>query len=256
MSNKKRRNLKPDNMKSQGAETEAAKKAKTKKIVILTACALAVLIAVLGIAFACIYNSGEEMGTGACEYLETRDITGRDIKYVEMCVEDYGKVVILLDATNTPKTVENFLNLVNQKFYDGLTFHNVIKDTLIQGGDPLGTGYGESTHPVKGEFAINGWNNEILHKRGVISMARDINADCDSATCQFFICTEDLTGIMDKYETPFYDGNFAAFGYVVEGMSVIDRIAEDYEQYNGVIEDKTKQPVIKYIRQLSSWSKP
>ena len=255
MSNKKRHNLNTDNAKAQRAEAESAKKKKIIRIIIVAACALAVLATVFGIVFALSNNADEEMGTGASEYL-TRDITGRDIKYVEMCVEDYGKVVILLDATNTPKTVENFLNLVNRKFYDGLTFHNIIKDTLIQGGDPLGTGLGESTHQVKGEFAANGWNNEILHKRGVISMARDINKDCDSATCQFFICTKDLTGIMDKYETPMYDGNFAAFGYVVEGMSVVDRIAEDYEQYNGVIEDKTKQPVIKYIKQLSSWSKP
>ncbi len=253
MSDKKRRNLNANKPKAQGAEAEKARKDKTKKIIIIAACALAVVLAVLGIVFACTYNPDEERGTGASEYLE-RDVTGRDIKYVEMCVEDYGNVVILLDATTAPMTVENFLNLVNQKFYDGLTFHNIIKDTLIQGGDPLGTGFGESTHQVKGEFAANGWNNDILHKRGVISMARDMK-DCDTATCQFFICTKDLTGIMDKYETPMYDGNFAAFGYVVEGMSVIDRIAEDYEQYNGVIEDKTKQPVIKYIKQLSSWSK-
>lgn len=252
MLNKKEKSLGSGKKKfSASAIEKDEKKKKTRNtIIVLSAGVLVLALAVLGIVLALNGGPTGQMGTGASEYLETRDITGRDIKYVEMCVEDYGKLIILLDATTAPKTVEHFLNRVNDGFYNGLTFHKVLKDTFIQGGD------GQYIHTVKGEFATNGWNNDISHKRGVISMYREENSDCDSATCQFFICTKDLSDILDRYETPKYDGNYAAFGYVVEGMSVIDRIAEDYEQYNGVIEDKAEQPVIKYIKQIGLWEKP
>lgn len=213
------------------------------------------------------------LGSGACEYLETRDINGRDIKYVEMCVEGYGRVVILLDATTAPITVANFISLVESKFYDGLTFHRIIKDFMIQGGDPNANGTGDSDNTIKGEFSSNGHNNDISHKYGVISMAR--SNDPNSASCQFFICNADASESLD--------GSYAAFGYVVEGMSVIDEITKDmfpktdfsayygsgaYDSYyggykhtvwqyfgNGAICNKARQPVIKYIKVLDSWEK-
>lgn len=218
-----------------------------------------------------------KMGTGACEYLDTRDVSGRDIKYVEMCVEDYGRLVILLDATTAPVTVANFISLVEEGFYDGLTFHRIIKDFMIQGGDPDANGMGGNKDEngkeinIKGEFSSNGHENDISHKYGVISMAR--SNEPDSASSQFFICNADASSSLD--------GNYAAFGYVVEGMSVIDEITKDvfpktdyyeyYEQYmqtgntayyyywnqlgNGTLSNKDDQPVIKYIKVLDSWSK-
>ena len=220
------------------------------------------------------------MGTGACEYLETRDISGRDIKYVEMCIEGYGRLVILLDATTAPVTVANFISLVESGFYNGLTFHRIIKDFMIQGGDPKGNGTGGSDKTIKGEFSSNGHQNDISHKYGVISMARSggdatNNYGYDSASCQFFICNADASSSLD--------GSYAAFGYVVEGMSVIQQLTREtfpktdffdyygdwsidptyntYKHYvwnylgNGVISNKSNQPVIKYIKVLDSWEK-
>ena len=218
-------------------------------------------------------NKSEKMGTGACEYLDNRNITGRDIKYVEMCVEDYGRLVILLDATTAPVTVANFISLVESEFYDGLTFHRIIKDFMIQGGDPKADGTGGSKNTIKGEFSSNGHNNDISHKYGVISMAR--SNDPNSASSQFFICNADASSSLD--------GSYAAFGYVVQGMSVIDEITAEvfplteyadyygnyeidpyyqtYKHYvwqyfgNGTIKSKADQPVIKYIKVLDSWEK-
>ncbi len=219
----------------------------------------------------------EKMGTGACEYLESRDISGRDIKYVEICIKDYGKMVVLLDATTAPVTVENFVSLAESGFYDGLTFHRIIGDFMIQGGDPDANGRGGNKDKdgneinIKGEFASNGHNNDISHKYGVISMAR--SSEPNSASSQFFICNADASSSLD--------GNYAAFGYVVEGLSVVDEVTRDffpktdyyeyYAQYmltseptyyyywnmygNGAISDKDDQPVIKYIKVLDSWEK-
>ena len=209
------------------------------------------------------------MGTGACSYATTRDISGRDIKYVEMCVEGYGRLVILLDATTAPVTVANFISLVESGFYDGLTFHRVIKDFMVQGGDPKADGTGNSANTIKGEFSANGHPNDISHKYGVISMAR--SNEMDSASCQFFICNADASSSLD--------GSYAAFGYVVEGMSVIDELTKEvfpktkyadyYESYeidqyygtykhvvwqylgNGALESKADQPVIKYIKVIN-----
>jgi peptidyl-prolyl cis-trans isomerase B (cyclophilin B) len=206
------------------------------------------------------------MGTGACEYLETRDISGRDIKYVEMCIKGYGKLVILLDATTAPVTVENFISLVESGFYNGLTFHRIIDNFMAQGGDPLGNGTGGSDKDIIGEFDANGHKNDISHKYGVISMARSggnasNNYGHDTASSQFFICNANATSL---------DGQYAAFGYVVEGLSIIDeltsgtlkKVQEYYgDQYvywlyyaNGAIPAEI-QPVIEYIKVLDSWEK-
>lgn len=125
-----------------------------------------------------------------------------------------GVIDIELDEKAAPVTVENFLKLVNSKFYDGTIFHRVIPGFMIQGGDPQGTGMGGPGWTIKGEFSSNGWNNPIKHKRGVISMARAM--DPDSAGSQFFIMHADAD---------YLDGQYAAFGRVVKGMDVVDRIA-------------------------------
>ena len=129
-------------------------------------------------------------------------------------MNDGGIIRVELDETAAPKTVENFRRLVQRHFYDGLIFHRVIKGFMIQGGDPTGTGMGGSDERIVGEFAANGHDNPLKHTAGVISMAR--SADPDSASSQFFI--------MHK-NAPHLDGSYAAFGKVVEGMDVVDRIA-------------------------------
>ncbi len=126
-----------------------------------------------------------------------------------------GKTIDLeLDHAAAPKTAANFEKLVKEGFYNGLIFHRVIEGFMIQGGDPTGTGMGGSREKIVGEFAINGYNNPISHKRGVISMAR--SQDPNSASSQFFIMHEDGT---------FLDGQYAAFGKVVAGMETVDEIA-------------------------------
>jgi peptidyl-prolyl cis-trans isomerase B (cyclophilin B) len=127
---------------------------------------------------------------------------------------NYGVMELQLFPSVAPITVENFLKLVEEKFYDGLIFHRVIKDFLIQGGDPTGTGMGGSKEKIKGEFMQNGVKNTLEHTTAVISMARSQNPN--SASSQFFIC---------HVNTPHLDGGYAAFGVVVEGLETVDKIA-------------------------------
>lgn len=183
-----------------------------------------------------------------CVYASERDVSEHEIYYVSITFRDFGEVVVLLDATTAPVTVENFLKLVSEGFYDGLTIHRVIENFMIQGGDPDADGTGGSADKIYGEFALNGHENDISHLRGVISMAR-ANA-YNSASSQFFICNADATAL---------DGQYAAFGYVVDGMSVIDEITEvtskytDAYYYNGIIYDTTKQAVIEKIEILDNY---
>lgn len=152
-------------------------------------------------------------------------------------VKEYGTIKLELDADTAPITVANFAKLVNEGFYDGLTFHRIIDGFMIQGGDPLGNGTGGSSEKIKGEFKLNGVNNNISHVRGVISMAR-ANA-YNSASSQFFIVHEDST---------FLDGQYAAFGKVTEGIEIVDKICEDIqvEDNNGTVL-KENQPIIEKI---------
>lgn len=114
-----------------------------------------------------------------------------------------------------PNTVNNFISLVNQGFYDGIIFHRVIKGFMIQGGDPEGTGMGGPGYSIKGEFSSNGFENNLKHSAGVLSMARSMMPN--SAGSQFFIMHKD---------SPHLDGDYAAFGKVIEGMEVVDKISE------------------------------
>lgn len=157
---------------------------------------------------------------------------------VEIVLEDFGTIALTLDADIAPVTVTNFIDLVNNGFYNGLTFHRIIDGFMIQGGDPEGTGYGGSDRTIQGEFSSNGIKNELSHTRGVISMARAGYSN-DSASSQFFIVHEDST---------YLDGDYAAFGWVTSGMEVVDSICETTQVGdNGTVLAKN-QPVIKEIR--------
>ncbi|MGN7312318.1 peptidylprolyl isomerase [Alkalicoccobacillus gibsonii] len=141
------------------------------------------------------------------------DIDLENPTIVTMTMESGGEVVMELYPDVAPKTVENFVKLASDGFYNGLTFHRVIPGFMIQGGDPEGNGTGGPDHSVEGEFSNNGFENDLSHERGVVSMAR--SQDPDSAGSQFFIVVEDST---------FLDGDYAAFGKVTEGMDVVDEI--------------------------------
>lgn len=156
----------------------------------------------------------------------------------EINIKDYGVIKLELDADSAPITVTNFVNLVNDKFYDGLTFHRIIDGFMIQGGDPLGNGTGGSEKTIKGEFKNNGVENNISHTRGTISMAR--SQANDSASSQFFIVQSDST---------FLDGSYAGFGHVTSGMEIVDKIskATKTEDDNGTVK-KENQPVIESIK--------
>ena len=155
-------------------------------------------------------------------------------------MKDLGDIELELNANEAPITVSNFARLVDQGFYNGLTFHRIIKGFMIQGGDPLGNGTGGSDQNIKGEFSANGVANHIPHNRGVISMAR--SADLNSASSQFFICHD---------EAPSLNGQYAAFGHVISGMDVVDAIAQDTPvlDKNGKVAPEN-QPVIESIEMI------
>jgi peptidyl-prolyl cis-trans isomerase B (cyclophilin B) len=168
----------------------------------------------------------------------------------EIVIKDYGTITVHLDGDTAPITVSNFVKLANEGFYDGLTFHRIMEGFMMQGGDPNGNGTGGSSEKIKGEFASNGVNNTISHKRGVICMARsgaypwaseaEHEAARNSASSQFFIMHQDYPGL---------DGEYAAFGWVTSGIEIVDAICADANptDNNGTI-PKSEQPVIETIR--------
>ena len=192
-------------------------------------------------------NSTKENNTeNKDEYIQNNQISNESEEnnmystgkhHAEIVVKNYGTIVLELDADVAQITVENFANLVNEGFYNGLTFHRIISGFMIQGGDPLGNGTGGSSKTIKGEFASNGVKNSISHVRGTISMAR--SSMPNSASSQFFIVHQDST---------FLDGQYAAFGTVTSGMEVVDKICADtaVEDDNGTVA-KNNQPVIEKI---------
>ncbi len=159
--------------------------------------------------------------------------------HVEIDIADYGTIAVELDASAAPITVDNFLKLANDGFYDGLTFHRIISGFMIQGGDPNRDGTGGSDTTIKGEFSKNGVKNPISHTRGAISMARNM-IDMDSASSQFFIVHEDST---------FLDGEYAAFGHVTSGMDIVDAICANTPvmDLNGTVAP-SDHPVITAVR--------
>ena len=158
--------------------------------------------------------------------------------HAEIDIQDYGTITVELDGDAAPITVQNFMDLANDGFYDGLTFHRIIAGFMMQGGDPNGNGTGGSENTIKGEFSANGVENSLSHTRGAISMAR--SQAYDSASSQFFICHADST---------FLDGQYACFGYVTDGMDVVDAVCEAAQPTddNGTI-PADSQPVITAVR--------
>ena len=159
--------------------------------------------------------------------------------HVEITIKDYGKISVELNGDKAPITVENFLKLAGDGFYDGLTFHRIIDGFMMQGGDPLGTGMGGAEENIKGEFSSNGVENDLSHIRGAISMAR--SSAKDSASSQFFIVHKDST---------YLDGEYACFGYVTEGLDVVDAVCQadlTFIDGDGMVDPKS-QPIIESIK--------
>lgn len=202
------------------------------KIIALT---LATLVLAMGLLTGCAKDGtqAEDFHAGYTDLL-----TGK--YYVEMTIQDKGIIKLELDADAAPITVTNFVKLVEEGFYDGIGFHRIINGFMMQGGDPAGTGGGGSAETIKGEFKSNGYDNPIMHNRGVISMAR--TNDPNSASSQFFIMHQDA---------PHLDGEYAAFGHVTEGMEIVDDICENTPVLDGngsVAEDD--RPVIESVKMI------
>ncbi len=185
-------------------------------------------------------NSSETNTTQKESKEEEKDMYSIGKHHTKIEIKDYGTIELELDADIAPITVANFAKLVNEGFYNGLTFHRIIDGFMIQGGDPEGTGMGGSSENIKGEFVANGVKNTISHVRGTISMAR--SSAYNSASSQFFIVHEDST---------FLDGQYAGFGKVTSGIEIVDKICENtqVEDDNGTVL-KENQPVIEKITMI------
>ena len=191
------------------------KKAEKKKRNRLILTILAVTVLVAGLIGVLVWSLSDEDGDVQEKVYGDGKIDTSEAIKVAMDVKDYGKITLELYPNEAPITVENFVNYVEEGFYDGLIFHRVIENFMIQGGDPTGTGYGDtSLEKIKGEFFYNGVGNDLLFERGVIGMAR--GDDPNSASSQFFIMHKRVDDL---------DGNYAAFGKVISGMDVVDAIA-------------------------------
>ena len=168
---------------------------------------------------------------------DTAQAEGIGTHHAEIVVKDMGTITVELDGDAAPVTVQNFMDLAESGFYDGLTFHRIINGFMMQGGDPNGDGTGGSDQTIVGEFNTNGIRNDLSHTRGAISMARA--SDPDSASSQFFIVHQDST---------YLDGQYACFGYVTDGMDIVDEICENtpVEDNNGTVLAEN-QPVIERI---------
>lgn len=210
------------------------------KAILVCVCGLALVVSLSGcdslIKFGQPENATDKVNSSTSEFSQT------DACIIE--VQNYGTITVGLDANAAPITVANFKKLVNEGFYNGLTFHRIISGFMIQGGDPKGDGTGDSSETIKGEFTSNGVNNYLKHTRGAISMAR--SSANDSASCQFFIVHE-----TSSTNTRSLDGKYACFGYVTSGMEVVDAICANVKPTddNGTVE-KANQPVITSIKML------
>lgn len=197
-----------------------------------------------------ITSSGESQNTqGSSENQSTQSVNATNqssttepefkaTKHAQIEIKNYGTISLELYGEEAPITVNNFVKLANEGFYNGLTFHRIISGFMIQGGDPNGDGTGGSTENIKGEFSQNGVQNRILHTRGTISMAR--SSENDSASSQFFIMQQDATHL---------DGAYAAFGRVTSGLEIVDKICENtpVTDSNGTVTAEN-QPVITSIK--------
>ena len=224
------------------AAAEAARKAeqakidKRNKIIGIIAVLLVVGVALFFVISAA--NKPAEPPVTVSGPTAASEITEKVTHDVVIEVENYGTINAVLYGETAPITVANFAKLAGEGFYDGLTFHRIISGFMIQGGDPLGNGTGGSDENIKGEFSQNGVDNPILHKRGVLSMAR--SNDMDSASSQFFIMHD---------VSPWLDGSYAAFGCVTEGIEVVDAICANtpVTDGNGTVA-KANQPKILSVK--------
>ena len=218
------------------------KKIMSKKFMIIGSLAVALLLAVT------LCSCGGKKSSSSDSKKSTNTSYSADnFKQTDACeieVANYGKIKVGLDANAAPITVKNFKKLVEQGFYNGLTFHRIISGFMMQGGDPKGDGTGGSPDTIKGEFSSNGVNNTLAHTRGAISMAR--SQDNDSASSQFFIVHQTSSNNSQSL-----DGKYCCFGYVLEGMDVVDKIIADAKptDNNGTI-PAASQPKIVSIKML------
>ena len=189
---------------------------------------------------ACGSTSPEPAAPTKLTQVSEDDPYASGIHHVEIVIADYGTIKVEVNSNAAPISASHFLHLVEEGFYDGLTFHRIIPGFMMQGGDPTLAGRPANTTTIKGEFSANGIMNPIQHKRGVISMARA--QDMDSASSQFFIMHADNSSL---------DGSYAAFGRVTEGIEVVDAVCADVEAAgeadgNGVLPAES-QPKIETI---------
>lgn len=187
---------------------------KNKKYLILFISIIAIILA------ACTKNTKTQ---------ETVDYTDPSNPIAIIQMEDGALIKLELYPKAAPNTVNNFISLANTGFYNGLTFHRIVPGFVIQGGDPKGTGMGGPGYSIKGEFSSNGFNNNLKHTKGIISMAR--SKSNDSAGSQFFIVVADAKNL---------DGDYAAFGKVIEGMEFVDKIVSEKRDGN----DKPINPIV------------
>ena len=201
---------------------------------LLTACVAAVLL----LSLAACGKTDTDTITDSKADKPAAETAGVGTHHAEIDIQDYGTITVELDGDAAPITVQNFMDLANDGFYDGLTFHRIIAGFMMQGGDPNGNGTGGSENTIKGEFSDNGVENKLSHTRGAVSMARSSNPD--SASSQFFIVQQDST---------YLDGQYACFGYVTKGMDVVDEICDNtpVEDDNGTVKTEN-QPVIESIK--------
>lgn len=185
-------------------------------------------------------NGGAGSETNSAADAQNQTAAKIGIHHAEIVIKDYGTIKLELDGDTAPITVQNFIDLAKDGFYDGLTFHRIMTGFMMQGGSSDGLGYEGSDTCIKGEFASNGVNNPIKHVRGTISMARA--NDYNSGSSQFFICHQTSPSVINL------DGDYAAFGHVTEGLDVVDKVCTDAKPVdnNGTI-PADRQPVIEKI---------
>ena len=189
----------------------------------------------------------EEPEANGSEINESSEISDFEVRtfdvnpIVAIEIQGHGTIEVELKPEYAPITVTNFINLVEEGFYDGLTFHRIIEGFMIQGGDPAGNGTGGSDQMIPGEFANNGIENPLRHERGVISMARQ-GHDNNSASSQFFIMHQN---------TPFLDDDYAAFGTVISGMEIVDTLANTPAQPQSGTVEPADQPMMTSIRVIN-----
>ena len=213
------------------------------KVLIIVIILAMIVLAGLGITFATLlqFDTGKGKNTtNNNEDKEEKGMYSSGTHHASIVIKNYGTINLELYADIAPITVANFAKLVNEGFYNGLTFHRIMDGFMIQGGDPEGTGFGGSSETIKGEFKVNGVNNNISHVRGVISMAR--SQVYNSASSQFFIVQKDST---------FLDGQYAGFGKVTSGIEIVDQICKDtpVTDNNGTVL-KENQPIIEKVTMI------